>query len=59
MPQNNSDVKNYRSISSLSESAKMFKKIVYLKIFQHVRPKMCVQQHGFLKNQSDTNLLTS
>lgn len=53
------DVKNYRPISILSVPAKVFEKILYNKIFYHVKTSIATEQHGFFEGRSvDTNLIT-
>jgi hypothetical protein len=52
------DVKNYRPISIINCFAKVFEKCIYKKIFNHVKPWLVNNQHGFLPGRSTvTNLL--
>ena len=46
-------VENYRPISLLCTASKIHEKLVYDKIINNfIRPKLSIQQHGFLKNRS-------
>ena len=45
-------VENYRPISLLCIAGKILEKLVYDKIINFIRPKLSIQQHGFLKNRS-------
>ena len=45
-------VEDYRPISRLCIAGKILEKLVYDKIINFIRPKLSIQQHGFLKNRS-------
>lgn len=54
----NSDIKNYRPISILNCFSKIFERIIHNKLFERLRNKITVNQHGFFKQRSTlTNLL--
>lgn len=53
-----SNCKDYRPISILSCIAKLFESLVYEHLYNHVKPYLSDNQHGFVKNKSTiTNLL--
>jgi hypothetical protein len=53
-----SNVSNYRPISLLSSMGKIFEKLVYERLFNHISPFLCDSQHGFISGKSTgTNLV--
>lgn len=55
---NKSDVCNYRPISILAAASKVFERIVFNKLYQHVKNYITPVQHGFVSGRSTlTNLL--
>ena len=53
-----SDVCNYRPISILSAASKVFERIIFNKVYNHVRDFITPAQHGFVTGKSTlTNLL--
>lgn len=53
-----SEVSNYRPVSILAAASKVFEKIVFNRIFNHVRDYINPVQHGFVTGKStQTNLL--
>lgn len=49
---------NYRPISILSCFAKLFESLVYVYLYNHMKPLISSRQHGFVKNRSTiSNLL--
>ena len=46
------DAKNYRPISLTSVISKMYEKIIGERIIEDIGHKICINQHGFVKNKS-------
>ena len=44
--------KNYRSVSLLPLFSKVLERVVYISLFNHVRPVLSTKQHGFLPGRS-------
>ena len=54
---NPENVENYRPISNLPHLSLIFEKIIFRFIYSQIRPLICDQQHGFLKNRSTVTQL--
>ena len=53
------DASNYRPISLLPLFSKVFEKVIYNKVFNHIKPFIDENQHGFVSGRSTaTNLLS-
>uniref|UniRef100_A0A1Y1KXC2 Reverse transcriptase domain-containing protein n=1 Tax=Photinus pyralis TaxID=7054 RepID=A0A1Y1KXC2_PHOPY len=51
------DVSNYRPISILSNFAKIFENVLYVRIYSKVRRLISIHQHGFMAHRSTTTNL--
>lgn len=52
------DIENYRPISILNAVAKLFEKLVHLKLYPIIQHNLIPEQHGFVKHKSTiTNLM--
>ena len=54
---NPENVENYRPISNLPQLSLILEKIIFRFIYPQIRPLICDQQHGFLKNRSTVTQL--
>ena len=52
-----SQVSNYRPISLLCTTSKVFESLVYMKVIDHIRPQISLKQFGFLSNRSTVHKL--
>lgn len=51
------DINNYRPITIICNFAKVFEHLLHDHIYNHVKPNIITQQHGFMKGRSTTTNL--